>query len=309
MAAVCNLSEEQLKRVLNALSGDCIEWKPDFSGRRIELVDPELVTPELDRDLLQEKLDYELGRLEEVISYCRHSRSCRQQALIAYFGETGKWRCGKCDICQLEKKAQPLSDAERHLVHTLLSGAACFDGKIGAGLLSKVLAGSEQVENFRRRSPAFGVLKGYRQNYLLSVIQCCEQSGLLERTDLNGYPCLQLTEAGRQGIFAPEDLALNMPLPESASSTPKRTKTVQAQVRQDSGGLLELLTSLRNKIAEAEKVPRYMILSNAVLEELARLKPRSVAQACQINGVGPGKSKTIIPAMLEAIKMWQERQK
>ena len=72
---------------------------------------------------------------------------------------------------------------------------------------------------------------------------------------------------------------------------------------------MELLTSLRNKIAEAEKVPRYMILSNAVLEELARLKPRSVAQACQINGVGPGKSKTIIPAMLEAIKLWQERRK
>ena len=306
MANVCKLSEEQLRRVLNALNGNVLEWKPDFSGRRIEVVDPELAVPELDRDAIQEKFDYEMGRLDEVISFCRKSGNCRQQALIAYFGETENWQCGKCDLCTANRQAAELDETERSLVQAVLSGAACFDGKIGSGLLAKILGGSSQVEPFRRRSPAFGVLKSHKQTYLLGVIQACEQGGLLERVDCGGYPCLRLTERGRQAVLDPAGLHLNLPNAPTETKSRNRKTAAPAQPASDRE-LLELLTTLRNRIADAEHLPRYMVLSNAVLAELAERQPTSTAEALRIKGIGPGKAGRVLPAMLEAIKLWRRK--
>ena len=306
MAKVCQLNAEQLRRVLNALNGDVLEWKPDFSGRRIEVVDPELVVPELDRDALQERLDYEMGRLDEVISFCRKSGCCRQQALISYFGETENWRCGKCDLCTARSQATELDATEQSLVQAVLSGVACFDGRIGAGLLAKILCGSSQVEPFRRRSPAYGVLKSHKQNYLVGVIQACEQGGLLERVDCGGYPCLRLTESGRQAIFDPVGLHLDLPPAPTAAKSRKTAVAVASQPASDRE-LLDLLTALRNRIADAEHLPRYMVLSNAVLSELAKRQPTSTAEALRIKGIGPGKAGRVLPAMLEAIRLWRRK--
>ena len=66
-----------------------------------------------------------------------------------------------------------------------------------------------------------------------------------------------------------------------------------------------MLTALRNKIADAEKVPRFKILSNATLEEIARVMPSTPEEAAQISGIGPVKLRRIMPAMLEAIRLWK----
>ena len=79
-------------------------------------------------------------------------------------------------------------------------------------------------------------------------------------------------------------------------------KTVQTAKKYD---LLTVLTALRNKIAEAEKVPRYQVLTNATLEELARVMPETPEEAAEISGIGPVKLQRIIPAMLEAIRLWK----
>jgi ATP-dependent DNA helicase RecQ len=51
------------------------------------------------------------SRLEAVISYAEGTHKCRSQALLAYFGESGSKRCGKCDVCIARNKIE-LSDLE-----------------------------------------------------------------------------------------------------------------------------------------------------------------------------------------------------
>ena len=44
---------------------------------------------------------------------------------------------------------------------------------------------------------------------------------------------------------------------------------------------------------------------DAALEELARLMPSTIEEAAKISGIGPVKLQRIVPAMLEAIRLWK----
>ena len=51
------------------------------------------------------------------------------------------------------------------------------------------------------------------------------------------------------------------------------------------------------------------MLTNATLEELARVMPSTPEEAENIAGIGPAKLRQVIPAMLEAIRLWKLSQK
>ena len=309
LAAVSGLNEEQLRRVISALKDDCLEWENVFSGRSIELLAPEKAVPELDRDAMEEKREYEHGKLAEVISYARHNRGCRQAELISYFGENSKnWNCQLCDCCNLQDNCRELDEYEEAVARACLTGAACFDGRIGAKLLAKVLTGSESVTGFRRNSPAFGVLRRETLTTVQNYLAAAEKAGYLERQDCAGFPCLALTDMGREAICASGKIRLPL-----EKSVPKNAAKTKAEARSRSAArseaaettLVDVLTALRNKIADAEKVPRYCILYNSTVEELARVMPSTPEEAAEISGIGPSKMQRIVPAMLEAIRLWK----
>ena len=45
-----------------------------------------------------------IERLEAVINYAESKKKCRNQILLAYFGETDSYNCNQCDICLEENK-------------------------------------------------------------------------------------------------------------------------------------------------------------------------------------------------------------
>ena len=66
MAEICSLSSEQIRRVLNALNNDILLWENSFSGRAIELVDPDKIEPDIDDNELDQHRNYEQARLDAV---------------------------------------------------------------------------------------------------------------------------------------------------------------------------------------------------------------------------------------------------
>jgi ATP-dependent DNA helicase RecQ len=50
-------------------------------------------------------------RLEKMIAYAETTGKCRSQELLAYFGETGTKRCGKCDTC-IERNKVSMNEME-----------------------------------------------------------------------------------------------------------------------------------------------------------------------------------------------------
>lgn len=310
LAAASGLSVEQVRRVLNALNGDVLEWTPAFSGRAIELLDPEKKEVELDAEALSEKLEYEMTRLDEVINYAKSS-ACRQKTLVAYFGEdVTHWNCGSCDICEKESaRAGALHEAsaeELGLLLPILRGADCFDSRIGASKLAKILTGSsdESVERFQS-SPVYGQLNTLKEKNVLDGIKILERNGYIKRIDRNGYPCVAVSGSGKAvlrgtgALLTDEFLSPQTSRPSrSRKSAPARPVPPPPEVHAPTD-LRGLVYELRRRIAEERKVPLYVIFSNDTLDDLIRIRPKTAEEAmAKIKGIGPAKAATFLPPFL-----------
>ena len=311
LAATAGLNSEQVRRVIRALEGECLEWRSGFAGRAVSLTDPERPMPELDREEIEAKRSAEIARLDEVIAYAE-SRRCRQAALIDYFGEeTDNWRCGCCDICAGEETAWRDPTAEElRAVRIILLAAANFNGRIGGGKLVKLLTGSSEIDSaWLRGSGDFGKLKNWKVNTVSALIHSLERSGALERIDREGFPCLQVSEQGEDVLTGAAEVKLDL-APATASPRRKRaSETVPSEKssrRAASGpeGLYEKLRQLRAKIAAARGVPLFAVLTNKDLTSLVEKRPRTAEEAMKIPGIGERKAKRILPAFLEIIRKY-----
>ena len=205
MAQIAGLSAEQIRRVLNALNGDLLTWENGFAGRAIELTDPAQIEPPLDDKELDLRRDYEQSRLDAVVKYAS-THNCRQKELIGYFGEKDdSWHCGICDNCAGNSpdslKNRGISNQDIRIV---LRAAELFSGRIGAGKMAQILAGSRSagiVAGNWHRNACFGILRRLKQANVEQIIRALLDSGDLERIERGGYPCIKLSEQGRQRLY------------------------------------------------------------------------------------------------------------
>lgn len=314
LADVAGLNAEQVKRVLKALDGDCIEWSVPFSGRCTELVKPEQVQVDMDYEEMTGKRNFELARLDEVCSYAR-TRRCRQEMLTGYFGEdAGSWRCGSCDNCsgtsETGGSVREVTDAaEEGVVRRILEAVDDFDGRIGAGKLSQILAGGKSAELAGRgfhRNRHFGRLETLKQTRIMDYLKALERGGYLGRVERGDFPCLELTPRGLEVLNEHAKAKIDLPelRRESAAAKKPRPSPSPAASRDDdgAGSLFEALRKLRKQMADERGVPAFAVLANTTLTELAERRPQTVREALEIPGIGPVKAETVIPRFLDLIR-------
>ena len=320
LARIAGLRIDQVKRVLANLNGSVLQYSLPFRGRAVTLLRPEEETLSIDFSELEYKRALELERLEDMIRYTR-SGHCRQEYLISYFGEeAGTWKCGNCDFCTKQTAgARTLSESERGAVRTILRAVRSFEGRLGGGRLSLILAGARRPELVRSgqvRSPFFGALKTWSQSQLLLILKSLEAEGYLKRVGNPEYPCLGLTDAGQE-ILQGEGGSLSLALPEMSGVPPREAPRKKSRKIVSGRGeiservlygsdeeLFEHLRELRADLARKKHVPPYCILTDAALREFAAKRPISIPEAAAIRGVGAAKIRTIVPIFLEAVQKW-----
>jgi len=330
LCSVAGLNIDQIKRVLRALDGECIEWHAPFQGRAIQVVESEDGNAPIDFEALKTKRDFEIARLDEVISYT-NSSSCRQAFLISYFGEdVNKWTCKNCDHCNGVSSHHVQREAsidERKIIQTILTTVKSFDGRFGHGRISQVLAGAKKTEIVDwglDRNMNFGALKHLKQNNILMFMKSLEKSGHLERVGNPKYPCIGISYAGEDALYNSGEITLDFSEVKVKKKTAKKkTKTRTEYSNSDALGdiwgndddddegvidndLFDRLRTIRKEIADARNVPLYQVLTNATLDELSKKTPVTSAEALKIKGIGPSKIRTIVPRFLEEIKNWRE---
>ena len=127
----------------------------DIPGRRVRgtrLLQPDVRGTQLKLDAakLREKERRDRAKLKLMIEFA-YARTCRQQAILRYFGESDPPRCGNCDIClETAGPARPPTEEEALIVRKALSGVARMSAKIdgewqprfGRGRIVQTLVGS-----------------------------------------------------------------------------------------------------------------------------------------------------------------------
>ncbi|MBS5530719.1 RecQ family ATP-dependent DNA helicase [bacterium] len=317
LASVAGLSVEQVRRVLRALDGDCLEWSVPFAGRGTELLNPDKVQVDMDFKAMNDKREFELARLDEVCTYARAHR-CRQAVLVSYFGEDlREWRCGSCDNCTGSSSGsggalREVTDAaEEGVVRRILEAVEDFDGRIGAGKLSQILSGSKSAELTGRgfhRNRHFGRLAPLKQTKIMAYLKSLELGGYLGRIERGDFPCLELTARGLEVLNGHTRARIDMPELKREKRERRSGSKPSAAVPPPEGGetLFEALRQLRKEIAAKRGVPAYVVLSNTALIGLAEQRPQTLAEAQEVPGIGPVKAQTVIPPFLDVIREWED---
>ena len=230
---------------------------------------------------------------------------CRRKILLSYFGEHHAHDCKNCDIC----KNPPQTFDGTELAQKALSAIARADQSIGINTLIDVLRGSKNREILTRnldKIKTYGSGKELDPDswkvYILQFLHL----GLIDVAYDRGS-VLKLTKPGKEVLDRERKIELISTIILEARAQEQVRKEKYRAARQDSDEILdEALRTLRKSLARQQKVPPYIIFSDATLEELIGIKPTNVHMLKKITGIGEKKAKSygsdIISVILDHLK-------
>ena len=248
----------------------------DIRLRRAQI--DESLAPDDRRSADHARLNALLGLAEAV--------TCRRVALLAHFGEASG-PCGNCDICAAPPETFDATEAARMALSAALRTGQSF----GAGHLIDVLTGTAGEKTTRAghdRLPTFGVGAGRSRADWQAIIRQMLGRDLL-RPDAGRRGALVMTEAARPLLRGEATLTLRRPAPSAPRGRPAPEAAPRALVSEEDEPLLAALKARRRALAEAAKMPAYIVFPDRTLIEMARRRPATLDQMAAIPGVGAKK--------------------
>ena len=235
------------------------------------------------------------GRLNALLGLAE-ALSCRRQTLLSYFEET-EITCGKCDLC--DTPADVFDDTTA--VRKALSAILRTDEWFGAGHLIDILLGVE-TDKVKARGhtslPTFGVGGEYDRRQWQAVFRQMMGHDLI-RPDPERHGALRMTDAALPILRDEAKIDLRRDSIKAAGKT--RRPAVKQMVSEEDAPLLSALKAKRRALAEAAKVPAYIIFTDRTLIEMAETRPVDLDGMARIGGVGAKKLETYGRAFLDVI--------
>ncbi len=219
--------------------------------------------------------------------------SCRRQRLLAYFGETSG-PCGACDLCDRPPETFDGTDAVRKALSAILRTGESF----GAGHLIDILLGSATDKVTSRGHdalPTFGVGRELPRAAWTGVFRQMMGHDLI-RPDPARHGAFRLTEAARPVLRGEAPVTLRRETVARAAAPAAR-----ALVADEDAPLLAALKARRRALAEARRVPAYVIFPDRTLIEMAERRPQTLDALAGISGVGAKKLESFGRDFLEVI--------
>jgi ATP-dependent DNA helicase RecQ len=217
--------------------------------------------------------EIQLRKLDEMAAY-GDCLTCRRKYLLNYFDEDAPDECGNCDIC--------LSLTERVdgtvLAQKALSAVVRLQERYGAGYVIDFLRGAQlaRIPDRHKALKTFGIGADVsKPEWQLIFRDLLAQHYLRKSND--AYPVLKITPKGDACLKGEQKVLLA-----------KAVGTVDVQERQSNydSRLLVLLKERRLRLAFAENVPAYIVLSDATLREIATYLPQQADDFSGISGFG-----------------------
>lgn len=264
----------------DGLSGNCILL---YSPQDTQL-QKFLISKSTESEIRQQ-LEYK--RLQSMVDYC-HTPQCLRAFILHYFGEFDvEEHCDNCSNCKLEGELIDITiDAQK-----VLSCVYRMHERFGVKMIAEVLKGSKSAKvkqfNFERLS-TYGLMKERKLKVISDLILRLSAMQYLDITE-SQYPVVTLNELSWQVLRGQKKVWQKMVIVKKAKAK---------------GELFEALRSLRKELATKEKLPPYMIFSDATLTQMATDKPTDLELMKNIRGVGEFKLQKYGEEFLTVIKSY-----
>ena len=264
----------------DGLSGNCILL---YSPQDTQL-QKFLISKSTESEIRQQ-LEYK--RLQSMVDYC-HTPQCLRAFILHYFGEFDvEEHCDNCSNCKLEGELIDITiDAQK-----VLSCVYRMHERFGVKMIAEVLKGSKSAKikqfNFERLS-TYGLMKERKLKDISDLILRLSAMQYLDITE-SQYPVVTLNELSWQVLRGQKKVWQKMVIVKKAKAK---------------GELFEALRSLRKELATKEKLPPYMIFSDATLTQMVTDKPTDLELMKNIRGVGEFKLQKYGEEFLTVIKSY-----
>lgn len=247
-------------------------------------------------DADEQRKALERQRLEAMLGLCE-TTLCRRQVLLRYFGEEPEKPCGNCDNCLFPPANWNGTEAARKALSCVYRTGQRF----GVQHLVDVLLGrhSERVQRLgHEQLSTFGIGKGINDKGWFSIYRQLVTLGYLA-VDPEGHGGLKLDPRARPLLKGEMELMLRKDAEPSLGTSASKGRPARTT---EETRLFEDLRILRRELAETQGVPPYVIFQDAVLDEMIRKRPQSLAEFARLSGVGQKKLERYGDAFLNALK-------
>ena len=235
------------------------------------------------------------GRLNALLGLAE-ALECRRKTLLGYFDES-EVTCSRCDLCDNPVDTFDGTTAVRKALSAMLRTDEWF----GAGHLIDILLGNE-TDKVKQRGhqslPTYGVGTEYSKPEWQAVFRQMMGRDLV-RPDPTRHGALRMTDAALPILRDEQTITLRRDSIKAAGSS--RRPAVKAMVNEEDAPLLSALKAKRRGLAEAAKVPAYIIFTDRTLIEMAETRPANLDQMAGISGIGAKKLESYGAAFLEVI--------
>ena len=235
------------------------------------------------------------GRLNALLGLAE-ALECRRKTLLGYFDES-EVTCGRCDLCDSPVDTFDGTTAVRKALSAMLRTEEWF----GAGHLIDILLGNE-TDKVKQRGhqslPTYGVGTEYSKPEWQAVFRQMMGRDLV-RPDPTRHGALRMTDAALPILRDEQTITLRRDSIKAAGSA--RRPAVKAMVNEEDAPLLSALKAKRRGLAEAAKVPAYIIFTDRTLIEMAETRPANLDQMAGVSGIGAKKLESYGAAFLEVI--------
>ncbi len=219
---------------------------------------------------------------------------CRRQTLLGYFGEQAE-PCGKCDLCDNPPEVFDGTTPVRMALSAILRTEEWF----GAGHLIDILLANETDKIRARRHDnlsTYGIGKDWSRPQWQAIFRQMMGHDLV-RPDPERHGALRMTETAKPILKGEALIDLRKDTIRKATRRP----AVKAMVSEEDAPLLSALKAKRRALAEAARVPAYVIFPDRTLIEMAETRPANLDDMARISGIGSKKLERYGSTFLEVL--------
>ncbi len=274
---------------------------------------------ELSPEERQKVMEADMARLDAMIGYCK-TTSCLRGYILDYFGQPHEASCGNCTNCLAEYVDLDITTEAQMILSCIKRVHAHLGYSIGTALIVNVLRGGKVkrvLDMGLDKVKTYGVMVKSDPMQIRAYIDHLEKEGYLRVTQ--EYQTLVLTERADEVLFRGETVTMPVKLTSAVPEQPKKAgRPVSAKGKisaapttvpgESEDGLVTALKAVRLRLAEEENVPRYMVFSNAALEDMAAKRPHSIEEFLNVSGVGASKAAKYGEIFLEAIAEYEKEE-
>ena len=240
--------------------------------------------------------------LNEMVSYAETSIS-RRKFILHYFGEEFDSENGEGadmdDNMRYPKTKREAGKELKILIQIIFDTKEKYKSKE----IVKTLTGVKNALIISHRTHEkhfFGVGKNMDAKFWMALLRQAIIGGYLIK-DIETYGVIKLTPKAKSFLNQPVSFLFTA---DHDYESNKRRLPINKPIIDIDKVLMDLLRSLRKKVAMEEDVPPFAVFQEYSLEDMALKYPISLKELNQINGVGEGKAKRYGSKFIELIKKY-----